>query len=98
MVTGRRLHRHPEHLGTAREEEVECILTPGHVPDEPGDGVQAIRTAPHLRTAQPVQEVSLHLRMQPPWCSTKKSMVSRVSPHREAAWPAGRASHTCGMT
>jgi hypothetical protein len=54
-----------EHLGAPHEEEVERILTPGHVPDEPGNSIQALWTEPHLFIAQTLQEISRHLHMQP---------------------------------
>jgi hypothetical protein len=80
-----------EDLGAPREEEVESILTPGHVPDEPGDRVEALGPEAHLRLAQPLQEISRHLQMQPLMVQREELKgVHGVPPSMEGSRPSGR--------
>jgi hypothetical protein len=52
-----------EDLWTIRNEHVERILASGHMPDEPRERAQPVRTEAHLLMGQILQELSRHLRV-----------------------------------
>jgi len=88
-----------EHLGASDEEEVQDVLIPGYVPDEPGNGVETMRTEPHLFITQTLQEISLHLHRQSFMCSTKNSMASMVVSQKGSVPPRGQGfQEVCRIT